>query len=90
MAATLDEVKEKLSQTLGKSADQVHVAVDPREGLPDFTLRITVNECDHLGTETLVALLDIGRDSGMDVMVSPESDETVMVVLKKEPVTLSF
>lgn len=86
---TLDEVKEKFHSILG-GATPVKVDVSPREGQSDFSLSLSINEVGPLDTALLLALLDLSRDSAMELIVNPESTDSVLVELRKEPVTLGF
>ena len=87
---TIEEIKEKLAAIVQRELNQVGVKVYPREEQPDFSLSITAMEVESLGTTALVALLDLGRDAGMEVFVRPCGNGGITVELLKEPVTLAF
>jgi len=86
---TLDEVKAKLASMVGIGPEHITVHASPKEG-NFFVLTVTMPNVGAISTSTLVALLDLGRDSGMELIVSPESDETLQVVFRKDPVEISI
>lgn len=86
---TLSEVKEKLGSIVGTGPDQVDVHMAPKEG-NSFILTVQMANVGDLSTGILVALLDLGRDSGMELSISPLSDEHLQVVFRKDPVEVSL
>jgi len=86
---TIDEVKGKLAGISGRSVTDIAVTVEPLEG-ESFSLKIAANEVPTLATADLVALLDLAKEAQMQVFVIPESEETLWIQLKREPITLSI
>lgn len=85
---TIEEVKGKLSGISGRTPTDITVQVDPLEA-ETFSLKIAIGGVPTLDTSDLSKLLDLGKESGMHVYVIPESEHTMWIQLKKEPVSLS-
>lgn len=86
---TIDEIKGKLAGISGRTDSEITIHVDPLEG-ENFSLKIAVNGVPTMDTSDLTKLLDLGKEAGMQVYMIPESENTMWIQLKKEPVTLSI
>ena len=86
---TIEEIKGKLAGISGHAPTDITVNVDPLEA-ENFSLKIAVGGVRTLDTSDLSKLLDLGKEAGMQVYVIPESEETVWLQLKKEPISLSI
>jgi len=86
---TLDEVKEKLASMVGIGPEHLRVTMDPKEG-NFFVLTVTMPHVGALSTRALLSLLDLGRDSGMELAINPENDEALQVMLTKDPIEIQI